>query len=150
MSAMPAIEIVTDANIALKWFHERGEEDIESARELLGHHRERRVVLHVLDLTFYEIGNALLRGAAQASAQQTATVLAALREICPVISPDAEDLACATELAAKHRLTLYDSAYAAVAQCRGMALVTLDRELLGARLGTRPAELLTQLNSVDT
>jgi predicted nucleic acid-binding protein len=146
---MPAIEIVTDANIALKWFHERGEEDIESARELLDRHRERRIVLHVLDLTFYEIGNALLRGATHASAQQTTTVLGSLRRICPVINSDPEDLARATELAAEHRLTLYDAAYAAVAQRRGMALVTLDRELLGARLGTRPADLLRQLNAID-
>jgi predicted nucleic acid-binding protein len=142
---MPTTDVVSDANIALKWFHHDGEEDVEPARALLDHHRARRVVLHVLDLTYYEIGNALLRGRARVTAEQTATVLSALREICLTITPDDQDLALATDLAAEHGLTLYDAAYAAVAQRRAAPLVTLDRELLAAGLGTRPAALLTEL-----
>ena len=146
---MPATDVVSDANVALKWFHHEGEEDVESACALLDHHRERRVILHVLDLTFYELGNALLRGGARASAEQTATVLAALREICLTITPGDEDLALAGELAAEHGLTLYDAAYAAVAQRRDAPLVTLDRRLLAAGLGIRPPELLVQLDIAD-
>jgi hypothetical protein len=41
---MPAIDVVSDAN-ALKWIHDRGEEQVAEARDLLGHHRERRIVL---------------------------------------------------------------------------------------------------------
>jgi predicted nucleic acid-binding protein len=146
---MPATDIVSDANIALKWFHEAGEEDVEAARDLLDHHRARRVVLYVLDLTFYEIGNALLRGRARATAPQTATVLSALRQICLTISPDDGDLALAAELVAEHDLTLYDAAYAAVARRRDAPLVTLDQQLLAAGLGTRPSELLAQLNTTS-
>jgi predicted nucleic acid-binding protein len=76
---MPATDVVSDANIALKWFHEVGEEDLGPARELLARHRDRRVVVHVLDLTLYEVANALLRGHVRASADQAATVLGALR-----------------------------------------------------------------------
>jgi predicted nucleic acid-binding protein len=143
---MRATDVVSDANVALKWFRHEGEEDVESARALLDRHREREVVLHVLDLTFYELGNALLRGRARASAEQTATVLAALREICPTIIPERDDLALASELAAEHELTLYDAAYAAVAKRRDAPLVTFDRELLAAGLGIRPPELLAQLD----
>lgn len=150
MRAMPATDVVSDANVALKWFHHDGEEDVEAARVLLDHHRERRVILHVLDLTFYELGNALLRGRPRASAEQTATVLAALRAICLTITPGNEDLALASELAAEHELTLYDAAYAAVAQRRDAPLVTFDRQLLAAGLGIRPPELLTQLDKTDT
>jgi len=96
---MLATDVVSDANVALKWFRHEGEEDVESARALLDRHRERQVVLHVLDLTFYELGNALLRGRARATAEQTATVLGALREICPTIIPENDDLALASELA---------------------------------------------------
>jgi predicted nucleic acid-binding protein len=71
-------------------------------------------------------------------------VLAALREICLSIVCDDEDLTLATGLAAEHGLTLYDAAYAAVAQRRGAWLVTLDRELLAAGLGSSPAELLAR------
>jgi hypothetical protein len=53
---------------------------------------------------------------------QTAPVLAALREICLSIVYDDEDLALATGLAAEHGLTVYDAAYAAVAQRRGASL----------------------------
>jgi predicted nucleic acid-binding protein len=143
---MRATDVVSDANVALKWFRHEGEEDVESARALLDRLREREVVLHVLDLTFYELGNALLRGRARASAEQTATVLAALREICPTIIPEDDDLALASELAAEHELTLYDAAYAAVAKRRDAPLVTFDRELLTAGLGIRPPELLAQLD----
>jgi predicted nucleic acid-binding protein len=145
MSATPVIDVVSDANVALKWFHEHGEEDVEPARELLARHRAREVMVHVLDLTFYEVGNALLRGRAQATAAQTATVLAALREICPVLAPDDEDLGLAAELAAGHDLTLCDATYAAVARRRAAPLVTLDRDLLAAGLGTRPTDLVARL-----
>jgi predicted nucleic acid-binding protein len=144
---MPATDVVSDANVALKWFHYEGEEDVEAARALLDYHRERRVILHVLDLTFYELGNALLRGRAGASAEQTTTVLAALREICLTITPGDEDLALAGGLAAEHGLTFYDAAYAAVAQRRDAPLVTFDRRLLAAGFGIRPPELLAQLDS---
>jgi predicted nucleic acid-binding protein len=140
------IEVVSDANVALKWFHEAGEEEVAGSRALLDHYRERRIVLSVLDLTLYEVGNALLRGRAAASAEQVVTVLAALRSICPVRAPDDEDMALAAALAAQHGLTLYDAAYAAVARRRGARLATLDSALLSASLGARPSELVADLD----
>jgi predicted nucleic acid-binding protein len=145
MPATTAIDIVSDANVALKWFHAAGEEEVEAARALLAGQRERTVALRVLDLTAYELGNALLRGRARATAEQVATVLAALREICPSIAPTQEELREAASLAEQHDLTLYDAAYAAVARRRGAALATLDRELLRAGLGRRPSELAADL-----
>ena len=139
---MSAIDIVSDANVALKWFHHEGEQEVTEARLLLDAHRERTVVLFVLDLTAYEVGNALLRGRANANAGQVAVVLEALGEICAVVSPSAEEWRIAAELADRHDLTLYDATYAAVAKSRRARLVTLDDELLGAGLGTRPGELV--------
>ncbi len=54
------------------------------------------------------------------------------------------DLARAAQLAVEHDLTLYDAAYAAVAQRRGAALATLDGKLLACGLGSRPSELVQQ------
>lgn len=143
---MPAIDVVSDANIALKWFLDADdEEETQSARQLLQLHRDRHVLLHVLDLTFYEVGNALLRGRARASADQTAAVTSALREICVIISPTADELAKACLLAAENELTLYDAAYAAVAIERQFRLVTLDRALLSAGLGVTPGGLVRDL-----
>lgn len=142
---MSVIDVIVDANVALKWFHAEGEEEVEASRALLDAHKARTAVLAILDLTAYEVGNALLRGPARASAAQAATVLGALGEICPAISPDPEQWRSATRLAERHSLTLYDAAYAAVAHSRGVTLVTLDRALLDAGLGQRPRELASRL-----
>lgn len=138
---MPAIDIVSDASVALKWFHAEGEEEVPQSRALVAAHQARSVALLVLDLTAYEVGNALIRGRAKASAGQVAAVLEALDEICPAVRPDSGELRLAADLAERHDLTLYDAAYAAVAESREARLATLDRALLAAGLGKRPSEL---------
>jgi predicted nucleic acid-binding protein len=142
---MPAIDVVSDASVALKWFHEQGEQEVGPARALLAAQQTRALALVVLDLTAYEIGNALLRGRAKARPEQVAVVLEALAEICPAVRPDLADIALAVELAERHDLTLYDAAYAAVAKARGATLVTLDQALTRARLGMRPGALVARL-----
>lgn len=146
---MPAIDVVSDASVALKWFHAEGEEEVAEARALLDAHRARTVALIVLDLTAYEVGNALMRGRAAASSEQVATVLDSLGVLCPAVRPSPEELRSATDLAARHELTLYDAAYAAVAASREAALATLDHELLDAGLGSRPSELAAKLTETD-
>lgn len=144
---MPAIDVVCDASVALKWFHQEGEEEVDAARVLLERYVRQEIALHVLDLTPYEVGNALLRGRMAIGADRVAIVLGALCEICPQVSPSTEELATAAELAEEHGLTLYDAAYAAVASARGAELVTLDRALLRSALGRRPSSLLADLAS---
>ncbi|HET7418485.1 MAG TPA: type II toxin-antitoxin system VapC family toxin [Solirubrobacterales bacterium] len=139
---MPAITVVSDANVVLKWFHSEGEEEVGESRALLDAHKERTIALSVLDLTAYEVGNALMRGRAGATAEQVGTVLEALVEICPSIRPSPEEMRAASQLAERHSLTLYDAVYAAVAQGRSAELVTLDHALLDAELGRRPSELI--------
>jgi predicted nucleic acid-binding protein len=138
---MPVRNVLVDANVVLKWFHEEGEEEVEAARALLDGHRDRRHAVQMLDLTPYEVGNALIRGGAGLGADQVAIVLRASREICPALAPTADDLAHAAQLAVDHDLTLYDAAYAAVAQRRGAVLATLDGKLLASGLGTRPSDV---------
>jgi len=144
---MPAISVVSDANVVLKWFHSEGEDEVEPARALLDAHKERTIALSVLDLTVYEVGNALMRGRAGANAEQAATVVEALAEICPALRPSPEEMRGASQLAERHDLTLYDASYAAVAQSRAAKLVTLDHALLAAELGSRPSELVQAIAS---
>lgn len=144
---MPAISVVSDANIVLKWFHSKDEEEVEAAHALLDAHKKRTVALSVLDLTVYEVGNALMRGRAGAGAEEAATVIAALGEVCHAISPDTEDMRAAGHLVERHDLTFYDATYAAVAQRRSAELVTLDHALLAAKLGRRPSELLAAIEA---
>jgi predicted nucleic acid-binding protein len=137
----PTVEVVCDASVVLKWFHAEGEEEVGESRTLLDLHTSGAIALSVLDLTSYEVGNALVRGmGAPASAAQTA--LEALELICPRLAPTTADLADALALAESHGLTLYDAAYGAMARTRGARLVTLDRLLLNAGLGVRPSEIV--------
>lgn len=145
MPATHAIDVVSDANVALKWFHAEGEEEVDPARALLAGQRDRTVSLSILDLTPYELGNALLRGRLGVGGERVAAVLEALAAICPAINPDTDDLREAAALAERHDLTLYDAAYAAVARRREAHLATLDGELLRAGLGRRPSELVEEL-----
>src|SRR5687768_14596060 len=116
MSATRVIDVVADANIALKWFHTEGEQEVEAARALLQGQRERTIALRMLDLTPYEVGNALLRGPASVDAERVAVALEALTVICPAVAPTPDDVAEAARLAEAYDLTLYDAAYAAVAR----------------------------------
>lgn len=145
MPATSAIDAVSDANVALKWFHAEGEEEVEPSRALLAGQRERTLALWMLDLTPYEVGNALLRGRPSVEADRVAEVLDALAVVCPAISPAPDDLREAARLAEAHDLTLYDAAYAAVAKRRDAELATLDRKLLQAGLGRRPSEIVADL-----
>jgi predicted nucleic acid-binding protein len=146
---MPPIDVVADTSVALKWFHTENEQEVEEARALLSAHRDRRIVLYVLDLTLYELGNALLRGRPAYGSERTAGVIDALAELCPAIAPTTKDLRHACRLAEQHDLTLYDAAYAAVAERRDALLATLDDQLLSSGLGQRPSELLAALSGSE-
>lgn len=140
---MSVIDVVFDASVALKWFRAAGESEVEPARALLAAHRAGHA-LHasILDLTVYEVGNALLRRGEAETARRALDLLAAT---CVAHVPDSEDRRGAAELAVRHSLTFYDAAYAAVAQRRGAALVTVDRDLLDPGLGESPTALAERL-----
>src|SRR5690349_1926460 len=122
---MPPIDVVSDASVVLKWFHAAGEEQVNEARELLDRYRERQIGLYVLDLTMYEIGNALLRGRGVA-ADAVGLVLTSLGELVPRWIPRTHEWSRAVDLAEANALTVYDGAYAAVAEHRGALLATMD------------------------
>ena len=142
---MPTIDVVSDASVALKWFHAEGEDEVEASRALLERFGRQAIALQVLDLTPYEVGNALLRGRAAVAADRVAVVLEALAAICPQVSPTTADLREAAILAERHGLTIYDAAYAAVARARDAELATLDQALLRSGLGRRPSAIIADL-----
>lgn len=144
---MPPTVVVSDASVVLKWFHDVGEEEVEAARALLDAYAHERVAVLVLDLTTYEVANALLRGAAGARPDVIAAVLESLDDICPRVSLEPAERRLAAELADEHRLTFYDAAYAAAARTRDGLLATFDRQLLAAGLGLRPSTVLQRLQT---
>lgn len=147
MPAMVVLEAVCDTSVALKWFHHEGEEMLRESRAILTAHRDGRALAYALDLTAYELPNALLRGGPSVTAAQAVTVLDSLRELCVLVPPTAAEMRHAVELAELHGLTVYDAAYASVAERRGATLVTMDRAILAASLGETPADFLIRLAS---
>lgn len=136
----PETEVVCDASVVLKWFHAEGEEEVGESRALLDLRRSGSVELLVLDLTAYEVGNALIRGVG-VSAAQAQPVLEAIDVVSTRVAPSLAELSAALGLAEDFGLTVYDAAYAAVARSRNARLCTLDRRLLASGLGIRPSEI---------
>ena len=93
----PAADILCDASVVLKWFHSEGEEEVEASRALLDLHRSHAMALSVLDLTAYEVGNALLRGIG-VGADKVSAVLDALDVICPRLALTPAELSHARRL----------------------------------------------------
>ena len=144
---MPPTVVVSDASVVVKWFHETGEEDVGPSRALLDAYADERIALLILDLTIYEVGNALMRGSAAATPEGVATVLDALSELCPRVALEPAERHLAAGLVTEQGLTYYDAAYAAVARARGALLATFDRALLTAGLGFTPSAIIERIRT---
>ena len=134
--------ILCDASVVCPWFWEDGEHELQAARSVLAAAAAGEVRPYVLDFTLLEFGNVALRRVGW-PAQKVAAAIDEIEAVCAapvVIGRDA--LLVAISLAARHRLTLYDAAYWAVAQERGTPLITLDRELIAVGGGIHPQALL--------
>jgi predicted nucleic acid-binding protein len=142
-------DVVCDASVVLKWFHEEGEREVGEARALLAAHRTGQLTARVLDLTFYELGNVLLRALGW-TAKEVGAQLDDLRGICAPLAPRPGDLRIAAELAEAHPLTFYDAVYAAVARSRDAALATADRALIASGLGESPAAISARLGLTES
>ncbi len=95
--------------------------------------------LAALDLTLYEIGNAV--GVKQGDATEAGRVIRLLLRCCRdrLLAIDAELLESALSLAAEHGLTAYDAAYVAAAQRNGWTLVSVDiADLVSKGLAVAP------------
>jgi predicted nucleic acid-binding protein len=89
----------------------------------------------ILDLTKYEVGNALwkehtLHGSMEEG--EFREFLSLFGRIVPrtrVLSVEAQELPEVADVAAKERITFYDASYVAVAKKRNLTLLTEDAEL---------------------
>lgn len=108
----------------------------EPAMSLL---REHGPSLSALDLTLYEVANAI--GTKQGNANEASRVNRLLLKCCRdrVLTVDVELVDSALQIAAEHRLTAYDAAYVAAARRHGLTLVSVDvRDLVSRGLAVTP------------
>jgi predicted nucleic acid-binding protein len=95
--------------------------------------------LAALDLTLYEIGNAVgsKRGMPDMARDMSRLVLARCQD--RLIRVDAELLDAAVTIATEHGITAYDAAYVAAARRNGWTLVSADiRDLVSKGLAVAP------------
>lgn len=115
---------------------ERGSPHGEAARALV---REQAQMLGALDLTLYEVANAV--GVKQGDAKGAGQVNRLLLRCCRdhLLSVDGDLVDAALRVAAEHGLTAYDAAYVAAARRHGMTLVSADiRDLVSKGLAVTP------------
>ena len=101
--------------------------------------REQGSNLSALDLTLYEVANAI--GVKQGDASEASRVNRLLLRCCRdrVFAADVELVDAALQIAAEHGLTAYDAAYVAAARRHGLTLVSADiRDLVSKRLAVTP------------
>lgn len=101
--------------------------------------REQAPSLNALDLTLYEVANAI--GVKQGDAKEASRVNRLLLRCCGdrVLSVKAELVEAALQIAADHGLTAYDAAYVAAARHHSLTLVSADiRDLVSKGLAVTP------------
>ncbi len=108
----------------------------EAAMSLI---REQAQPLSALDLTLYEVANAV--GVKQGDTNEARRVNRLLLRCCRdrVLAVETELVDSALQIAADHGLTAYDAAYVAAARGHGMTLVSTDiRDLVSKGLAVTP------------
>jgi predicted nucleic acid-binding protein len=101
--------------------------------------RDRAASLAALDLTLYEVGNAI--GVKRGNTREAINVIRLLLACCGdrLVSADAELVGSALEIAAENGLTAYDAAYVAAARRYGWTLVSTDiADLVSRGLAVAP------------
>jgi predicted nucleic acid-binding protein len=101
--------------------------------------REQGPSLSALDLTLYEVANAI--GVKQGDANVASRVNRLLLKCCRdrVFAVDVELVESALQIAAENGLTAYDAAYVAAARRHGLTLVSVDvRDLVSRGLAVTP------------
>jgi predicted nucleic acid-binding protein len=126
------MSLVLDSSATLAWIY--SEETTDAIRHIFDLLTEHGA--WVPGLWKLEVANILemsvRRGRHDAAFRDATLADLALLPISLDPETDRQAWGATAQLAARHRLTLYDAAYLELAQRRGLALATLDRELRSA------------------
>jgi len=136
------VKLLLDSCVWLAWARAVDEPDHEAATAIVTKSARGEVELRLLDLTLYELGNAVVRAWKQPPRVARLVVDAAIDVAIGLpLVPTASERRDAHVLAEQHGLSVYDATYASVAQERRLTLVSSDRKLLDAGLAVAPADV---------
>ncbi|MGB2711631.1 MAG: PIN domain-containing protein [Conexibacter sp.] len=133
--------LLLDSSVWLAAAQAQGEPNRSAALAILDRRKRHEVDVRLLDLTVYELGNVMVRKW-QRPAERAERLIARVLQLAgaPPLALTVDEHRAALELAEQHGLSVYDAAYAAVAQTRRLTLVSGDRQLLAARLAVAPGD----------
>lgn len=119
-------EAVLDASVVLKWFHSKGEQNIEAARRLRERFEAGELRALAPPLLWLEVLNVAARrwGWGEDRLEQLAISLPELG--FEMLEPELSDIARWSASG----LTAYDASYVAVAERAGVELITDDAEIV--------------------
>ncbi len=127
------MEIVLDASVAVKWFNEENEDDVEIALEIQRQKILNKLEIIVPDLFFLEIINAFITRSAF-STEDILIMEEALQKMnLKIIFPGHSVLNESIKVARDFNLTMYDSLYIAIASFYQVPLLTGDKKILQSR-----------------
>lgn len=138
-------KLVIDASVAIKWFVV--EPHSNEARRVLGAFESGIISFHAPDLLNAEFANTiwkkqLTQGLTQTDAKD---ILAAFLRLPITITPTAQLLEEAYELASARRRTVYDALYLALSLREKCQLVTADEKFVNA-LGSSHSQVVWLAN----
>lgn len=121
---------VLDASVVVKWFLHHQEADRDKALALRDLHISGRSKIHIPQLAFLEVLNAI-RFNAKADEEDGETALEVLHDLnLESKDTDADILRKTNAIAWAYKITIYDALYVALAEQIGYPLITADEAMV--------------------
>ncbi len=138
-------EFVLDTSVALKWFSEFGESDLDQALQLREDLLNGSVFFTVPELLFYEIANALRYNPRFSLKDVQGAIRSVLDMGLDVRTVEQETLREVINLAFKYNSTVYDTYFLALSTREGKPLITADYKFTEKLRGVRGIIRLTDM-----
>ena len=117
---------ILDASVAIKWFSEYDEDDLDKALQLRFQILNKECEIIVPDLIFYELSNALRYNTRLTESDVKAAVQSLIDMEFDVKVVESRTAEHAIEIAYAYNVSVYDSYYLALAHLENKPLVTAD------------------------